>query len=128
MSALLDGIRVLVVEDEFLVALDLEAMIRDLGGTVVGPVAHLDAARTVMLQEKINCAILDVRLDGDTSLPLADELIASGFPVILASGYGSDQLPKRFADTPKLRKPVSVHELERVLERIFQQGSSPTSG
>ena len=128
MSALLDGIRVLVVEDEFLVALDLEAMIRDLGGTVVGPVAHLDAARTVMLQEKINCAILDVRLDGDTSLPLADELIASGFPVILASGYGSDQLPKRFADTPKLRKPVSVHELARVLERIFQPGSTPTSG
>jgi DNA-binding NtrC family response regulator len=128
MSALLDGIRVLVVEDEFLVALDLEAMIRDLGGTVVGPVAHLDAARTAMLQEKINCAILDVRLDGHTSLPLADELIASGFPVILASGYGSDQLPSRFADTPKLRKPFSVHELARVLERIFQQGSSPTSG
>jgi DNA-binding NtrC family response regulator len=128
MSALLDGIRVLVVEDEFLVALDLEAMIRDLGGTVAGPVAHLDAARTVLLQEKINCAILDVRLDGNTSLPLADELIASGFPVILASGYGSDQLPNRFADTPKLRKPFSVHELARVLERIFQQGSSPTSG
>jgi two-component SAPR family response regulator len=121
MSALLDGIRVLVVEDEFLVALDLEAMIRDLGGTVVGPVTHLDAARTAMLQEKINCAILDVRLDGHTSLPL-------GFPVILASGYGSDQLPNRFADTPKLRKPVSVHELTRVLERIFQQGSSPPSG
>ena len=128
MSALLDGIRVLVVEDEFLVALDLEAMIRDLGGTVAGPVAHLDAARTVLLQEKINCAILDVRLDGNTSLPLADELIASGFPVILASGYGSDQLPNRFADTPKLQKPFSVHELARVLERIFQQGSSPTSG
>ena len=91
MSALLDGIRVLVVEDEFLVALDLEAMIRDLGGTVAGPVAHLDAARTVLLQEKINCAILDVRLDGHTSLPLADELIASGFPVILASGYDSGQ-------------------------------------
>jgi two-component SAPR family response regulator len=128
MSALLDGIRVLVVEDEFLIALELEAMIRDLAGTVVGPVANLDAARTVLLQEKINCAILDVRLDGQTSLPLADELIASGVPVILVSGYDSDQLPNRFADTPKLRKPVSVHELARVLERIFQQGSSPTSG
>jgi DNA-binding NtrC family response regulator len=128
MSALLDGIRVLVVEDEFLVALHLEAMIGDLGGTVVGPVAQLDAARTVMLQEKINCAILDVRLNGLTSLPLADELIASGFPVILASGYDSDQLPGRFADTPKLRKPFSVHDLARVLERIFQQRSSPTSG
>jgi DNA-binding NtrC family response regulator len=128
MSELLDGIRVLVVEDEFLIALDLEAMIRDLGGSVVGPIAHLDAARAIMLQEKINCAILDVRLDGNTSLPLADELIASGIPVILASGYESDQLPNRFADTPKLRMPFSIHELARVLERIFQQGSSRTSG
>jgi hypothetical protein len=77
---------------------------------------------TLMLQEKINCAILDVRLDGHTSLPLADELIASGFPVILASGYDGDQLPNRSADTAKLRKPFSVHELTRVLERIFQTG------
>ncbi len=90
MSALLDGKRVLVVEDEFFVALELELMIRNLGGAVAGPVAHLDAARTVMLQDKINCAILDVKLDGSTSLPLADELIASGFPVILASGYDGD--------------------------------------
>ena len=77
MSALLDGLRVLVVEDEFFVALELEAMIRDLGGTVAGPVGRLDAARTVMRQEKINCAILDVKLDGDTSLPLVDDLVAS---------------------------------------------------
>jgi two-component SAPR family response regulator len=128
MSALLDGIRVLVVEDEFFIALELEAMIRDLGGTVAGPVGRLDAARTVMRQEKINCAILDVKLDGDTSLPLADDLIASGFPVILVSGYDSGHLPNRFADTPKLGKPVSVDELARVLKGIFQQGSSPTSG
>jgi two-component SAPR family response regulator len=66
MSALLDGIRVLVVEDEFFIALELETMIRDLGGTVAGPVARLEAARTIMRQEKINCAILDVELDGDT--------------------------------------------------------------
>jgi two-component SAPR family response regulator len=126
MSALLDGIRVLVVEDQFFIALELEAMIRDLGGTVAGPVAHLDAARTLVGQEKINCAILDVKLDGNTSLPLADELIASGVPVILVSGYDSNQLPNRFTDTPKLRKPISVAELTRVLEHIFQQGASPT--
>jgi two-component SAPR family response regulator len=128
MSALLDGIRVLVVEDEFFIALELETIIRNLGGTVAGPVAHLDAARTVIRQEKINCAILDVKLDGNTSLPLADDLIASGLPVILVSGYDSAQLPNRFADTPKLGKPVSVDELARVLKGIFQQGSSPTSG
>jgi two-component SAPR family response regulator len=128
MSALLDGKRVLVVEDEFFVALELELMIRDLGGAVAGPAAHLGAARAVMLQDKINCAILDVKLDGNTSLPLADELMASGVPVILISGYGSNQLPSRFANTPKLGKPVSVDELARVLKGIFQQGSSPTSG
>jgi two-component SAPR family response regulator len=128
MSALLDGIRVLVVEDEFFIALELETIIRNLGGTVAGPVAHLDAARTLIRQKKINCAILDVKLDGNTSLPLADDLIASGLPVILVSGYDSAQLPNRFADTPKLGKPVSVDELARVLKGIFQQGSSPTSG
>jgi two-component SAPR family response regulator len=90
-------------------------MIRDLGGTVAGPVGRLDAARTVMRQEKINCAILDVKLDGDTSLPLVDDLIASGFPVILVSAYDSGHLPNRFADTPKLGKPVSVDELARAL-------------
>jgi two-component SAPR family response regulator len=115
MSALLDGKRVLVVEDEFFVALELELMIRDLGGAVAGPVAHLGAARAVMLQDKINCAILDVKLDGNTSLPLADELMASGVPVILIRGYGSNQLPSRFANTPKLGKPVSVNELARAL-------------
>ena len=128
MSALLDGLRVLVVEDEFFIALELEAMIRDLGGTVAGPVARLEAARTVVRQEKINCAILDVKLDGDTSLPLADDLIASGCPVILVSGYDSGHLPSRFTDTPKLGKPISADALARTLERILQQHSSPTSG
>lgn len=128
MSALLDGIRVLVVEDEFFIALELEAMIRGLGGTVAGPVARLEEARTVMRQEKINCAILDVKLDGDTSLPLADDLIASGCPVILVSGYDSSHLPSRFTDIPKLRKPVSVDELARSLQHVLQQRSSLTSG
>ncbi len=87
--------------------------------------AHEPGLRLALSAES---AGLDVKLNEDTSLPLADELIASGVPVILVSGYDSNRLPNRFADTPKLGQPVSVDELAKVLGRIFQRGSSPVSG
>lgn len=116
----LHGLRLLLVEDEYATALDLERMVRDLGAETVGPVGRLDQACALAEQETIDGAILDVRLDGETSLPLADTLRAQGIPVVLATGYDVATLPERFATAPKLVKPYVDKNLRAVTEGAFR--------
>ncbi len=119
MPQLLKGRTILVVEDDYIAALDLKQMIEERGGTVVGPVGQLAQAQTLARSEAFDAAILDVKLDGELTLPLADDLIARGVPVILSTGYEAAMLPDRFAKTPRLSKPFTDPSLERVTRRIF---------
>jgi CheY-like chemotaxis protein len=116
---MLEGWRILVVEDEFLSAMDLASMIEDLGGTVVGPVGRLGQAWRLAEEESIDAAILDVKLDGETSTELAEELIRRNIPIALATGYESDMLPPRLAATPRLAKPYPGSTLQALAERHF---------
>jgi CheY-like chemotaxis protein len=115
----LDGQRLLVVEDEFLVALDMAQMIEERGGTVVGPAGNLDRAMALARSQMIDGAILDVNLDKRDSFPVADALLARGIPVVFATGYDGPLLPERFADTPKLAKPFTEAAVERTLSQAF---------
>jgi CheY-like chemotaxis protein len=115
----LDGQRVLVVEDEFLVALDMMQMIEERGGTVIGPAGNLDRAMALARSQMIDGAILDVTLDRRDSFPVADALLERGIPVVFATGYDGRLLPERFADTPKLSKPFTEAALDRTLARAF---------
>src|SRR5579884_4553939 len=78
MNPVLAGLAILVVEDELLAALDLSFMIRALGATVIGPAGTLEKAQALVRANVLSGAILDVKLDHTTSLPLAEELLDAG--------------------------------------------------
>ena len=119
MTKLLDGLRVLVVEDDCLAASEMRDVVEELGGVALGPVARLEQALRLVQSDPPDAAILDVRLDGDDSLPVADALVALGTPVIFATGYDADSLPERFAETPRVAKPFSRVSIERTLRKAL---------
>jgi CheY-like chemotaxis protein len=121
----LDGLRVLVVEDEYLVALLLEEDLRSSGCTIIGPHTTLDAATAAGLSEPVDLAILDVNLNGEMVYPLAGRLADRGVPVVFLSGYGVGHFPERFRNTPRVPKPHDRATLIREIERALATRSSP---
>ncbi|MFC5344515.1 response regulator [Brevundimonas staleyi] len=105
--------RVLVVEDEYMIAADLRVALQAEGVEVVGPVSNVAAARTLLEQAPVDLAILDVDLGGEVVWPLADELMAKGAPILLATGYSRSALPKRYAALPRSEKPTDVIRMVR---------------
>lgn len=117
--------RVLVVEDEYLVALGLDDNLRSLGCTVVGPVASLSAAIQAAASEKIDAAILDVNLAGEAVYPAARILAERGIPFIFCSGYtGSVRMPPEFADAPRVAKPYTSRGIADALADLLGRGPS----
>ena len=88
MNSSLYGRRVLVVEDEMIVAWLLEDMLADFGCTIVGPAARIDQALAMIKAEALDAAVLDVNLNGQQSYPLADALVTRGVPFVFSTGYG----------------------------------------
>lgn len=119
-SELLAGRRILVVEDEYLVARYLARSLSDSGGHVVGPVARTPEAldrieAEIAAGRRLDGAILDVTLNDVSALPIADRLVALGVPFVFATGYDRSALPERFAAVPLCIKPVQPRELIRTL-------------
>ncbi len=104
--------RILVVEDEVLIAMQIEEILLDLGCVVVGAVGRLDAAMSLAADQALDAAILDVNILGGLVYPVAERLSARGIPFMLASGYGSWALPEPLRDLPRLTKPFRRLELE----------------
>ncbi|MEO8927692.1 MAG: response regulator [Caulobacteraceae bacterium] len=112
----LKGRRVLVVEDEMMIAMLVEDMLADLGCAVVGPVHTVDAALALTTRsEAIDAALLDVNLAGQPVFPVADALRAMGAPVIFTTGYGAGGLREADAGAPVLQKPFRAADLARAL-------------
>ena len=111
--------RVLIVEDEILVALFLEDLLAEFGYDVAGVVSHLDEAMAHPLDYEL--AVLDVHLNGQDVFDFADQLAASGTPFVFATGYGSRGIPDRHCARPVLQKPFSPDELKRTLAETLAQ-------
>ena len=110
----------MIVEDEMLVAMEMESLLADQGCAVVGPAATVDRALALLAQEKPEAAILDVNLDGTTAAPVAAALKAQGVPFVLATGYGDAQpLQPELKDAPRVDKPVNHGELMRTLAQVI---------
>jgi two-component SAPR family response regulator len=124
MPVSLDGLTIMVVEDDFLAALDLSRLVEQRAGKVVGPVGRLEQAERLARSERLDGAMLDVRLNGADSLALADDLIAKEIPVILVTGYDVASLPPRFAETPRLPKPFSESAFDRLAADLFVGNAS----
>jgi PAS domain S-box-containing protein len=107
--------RVLLVEDEALVAMMMTDFLRDIGFHVIGPFGRVSDAIDAIAQEQPQAAILDINLRGELIYDLADELTGRGIPIVFVTGYGADAVDRRFADFPVLQKPVDSAALRRVL-------------
>ena len=117
-TSTLNGLRVLVVEDEMMVSMLIEDMLTDLGCTVVGPASRLDEAIELAGATELDCAVLDVNLGGQPIFPLADILRAKGAPFAFATGYGDAGLREVDRGTPVLQKPFREGDLARVLGEL----------
>ena|ERR671919_432778 len=124
-SAELRGLRILVVEDEFLVAMELESMLQDLGGEVIGPLGRLDQAVTVARDEALDLALLDVNVGGRLVTPVADALAARTIPFVFCTGYDVASLPGRHAAAPTLMKPCYAHELKNAVLTSLRGRTAP---
>ena len=112
--------RVLIVEDETLVAMLLEDMLDDAGYTVAHCCSNLPQAMSFIegQAEAFDFAILDVNLGGQPIFPVAEALKARGKPFAFATGYGPGGLPEAWRDRPTLCKPFGAQDVARVLEAV----------
>jgi DNA-binding response OmpR family regulator len=115
-TKLLDGYRLLIVEDEYLLAIDLCRTLEEWGAEVLGPVGSLSDAMTLIQSEtRIDCAVLDINLGGERSYPLADVLLGRGVEIIFTTGYDISAIPEKYAGIRRYEKPFDTVALARVL-------------
>jgi PAS domain S-box-containing protein len=111
---LLKGNRILVVEDEALVAMALCETLDELGLAVVGPYSRVAEAMNAIRTNQIDAAVLDINLGGEMVYPLADVLIAARIPFAFVTGYAAEDIRHRYADVPILQKPLEPGSLKSI--------------
>jgi CheY-like chemotaxis protein len=122
------GRRVLVIEDEMIVAMLLEDMLADLGCTVLGSAVRVEQALTMIeAAEALDAAVLDVNLNGQKSYPVADALVARGVPFVFATGYRRDAVMNGYRSFRQLQKPFKLSELGDALAKLFTPKEQSTS-
>ena len=115
--------RILIVEDEFLVALYLEDVLTDMGHQVVGPCTRIQAAIALAREGNIDFAIIDINVAGTPSFPVADILRQRGIPFVFASGYGLEGLVDGYRNETTLKKFYNLDELRGALVRVLPKCS-----
>jgi CheY-like chemotaxis protein len=115
----LADLRILVVEDEVLIALEIEERLQRLGCEIVGPVGRLERALELARSTALDGALLDVNIKGGFVYPVAAELRAREVPVVFSTGYAPEALPAAFRDLPCLRKPFGAGQLEAAALAAF---------
>lgn len=114
------GKRILVVEDEMIVAMLIEDILTDAGATVVGPAARVARALDLLTEvDGVDAALLDVNLAGEMTTPVAEELRRRGIPFAFATGYGAAGVPDGFSGQPLLQKPFQEQDLNRVMAEVL---------
>lgn len=120
--SLLKGRRILLVEDEMMVAMLLEAILENEGCDVISA-GYLEQATLLARERDIDAAVLDVNLHGDRSYPVADALAARGIPFVFATGYGDVDIATRYPNRPVLAKPFKPDALIATLSLLISAAS-----
>ena len=116
------GLRLLLVEDEYLLALYMSELLGDMGIEIVGPVSCVADALALIEQEPaIDAAILDVNLAGEAVFPVADRLEERRVPFAFASGYDPALMPARFRDIAVCQKPIDAEAVRGAVARLRQR-------
>ena len=111
--------RILIVEDEMIIAMMIEDLLADLNCRVVAIVARSEEALIAIAKHAIDAAILDLNLSGQRSDSVADALAARSIPFVFSTGYGEQGVKPEYRDRPILKKPFRITDLEKVLNSLF---------
>jgi DNA-binding response OmpR family regulator len=123
-APILEGVRVLVVEDDFIIALELESILRNAGAEIVGLCRTVTDALALADQGAVTAAILDVRLDGETIAPVARKLARLGTPFFFYTGQvGGDPALSEWPGCTVLAKPASPRAIVAALAALIELSS-----
>ena len=110
------GRRILVIEDDYLIALDLTDALEERGAEVIGPAGNIgQATRLAQTAEQIDGALLDINLRGEMSYPIADVLRARGVRFVFTTGYDKSNIPDRYRDIGCCEKPLQIDTFIKML-------------
>lgn len=123
MSESTGKLRVLIVEDEALVAMFIEDLLTDIGHEVGAVASRMEDALNIAKTGSFDFAIIDVNLDGKPSYPIAEALVERGIPFAFATGYGANGLDPRFHGFPVLSKPFALADLQKLLPGLVADGT-----
>jgi DNA-binding response OmpR family regulator len=119
----LEGKRILVIEDEPLVAMDLESSLTAAGCDVVGPAGTIEEAKSLVADGHYDAALVDVNLAGHPVDEIAAALTQKNCPFAFVTGYGREALPRGFRDAVVLGKPFGQEQLLAAIEALLYQGT-----
>ena len=121
-GSIFSGVTVLLVEDDFIVAFDMQTALEEQGARVIGPAASLDEARELIANDRPSIAVLDVNLNGEYVFPLVEELLSREVPYVFATAYADDErlFPPQAKSAPRLAKPVQPNVLIGQLARMLR--------
>ncbi len=115
--------RILVVEDEYLLADELSYGLHEAGAVVIGPAPSVEGAlKVIQADGRLDCAILDMNLGGKRVDPVADVLAGRGVPFLFVTGYDSLNIPARFSHVVCCAKPVSMAAVTGAIRRVIHAG------
>lgn len=124
----LSGLRVLVVEDDYFIAEEICSTLREHDVEIVGPAPDVERGLQLVKSREIDCAVLDINLQGDLAFDIAKELRRRGTPAIFATGYDVSVVPSEFSSSVRLQKPVNLRALLQAVQsacahkRTLQEG------
>lgn len=122
MAGALRGRRLLIVEDEYILAMDLSNSLEDQGAEVIGPAGAVEGALALLgSTDRLDGAVLDINLGGTMVYPVVDALRERGVPCVFVTGYSRWVGPEAYADIPRLEKPVELRTLARALCAVWRE-------
>jgi CheY-like chemotaxis protein len=112
-------LKILVVEDEALVAMLMEDLLSDFGHEVVAIAGRLEQGLELARTGEFDCAVLDLNLNGERTYPIAEALAARGVPFLFVTGYGAAGVEQDWINRPILQKPFEPHRLADALAQAI---------
>lgn len=116
---MLNGQRILVLEEQPLIAQLIVEMLVEMNCRVIGPASRLPEAVSLLVENDVDAAILDVKIEGQSTAPVAEELVRRAIPWAFASSNEAEEIGRRYPDIPIIMKPFNSGHLQAVLKSLL---------
>ena len=115
----LDGARILIVEDDYVVARNIAHTLRRLGAQIIGPASNVASALALIADNpNLDVALLDINLGAENAYPVASALRSRGIPFLFTTGYSRPSLPSEMVEAPLIEKPIDARALVSLLSAL----------